>query len=81
MIIFSTPSRGQQVLTPLGSEQTTSLLVVLIVVRRGDKPDGFPGRRGFCGNSVKEPLLCAHCIRETADKMAGSVRGKRNFLI
>ena len=31
MIFFSTPSRGQQVLTPLGSEQTTSLLVVLIV--------------------------------------------------
>ena len=31
MIIFSTPFRGQQVLTPLGSEQTTSLLVVLIV--------------------------------------------------
>ena len=30
MIIFSAPSRGQQVLTPLGSEQTTSLLVVLI---------------------------------------------------
>ena len=30
MIIFSTPFRGQQVLTPLGSEQTTSLLVVLI---------------------------------------------------
>ena len=30
MIIFSTPSRGQQVLTPLGVEQTTSLLVVLI---------------------------------------------------
>ena len=30
MIFFSTPSRGQQVLTPLGSEQTTSLLVVLI---------------------------------------------------
>ena len=31
MIIFSAPSRGQQVLTPLGVEQTTSLLVVLIV--------------------------------------------------
>ena len=31
MIIFSTPFRGQQVLTPLGSEQTTSLLVVLIM--------------------------------------------------
>lgn len=30
MIFFSTPSRGQQVLTPLGSAQTTSLLVVLI---------------------------------------------------
>ena len=30
MIIFSAPSRGQQVLTPLGVEQTTSLLVVLI---------------------------------------------------
>ena len=30
MIIFSTPSRGQQVLPPLESEQTTSLLVVLI---------------------------------------------------
>ena len=33
MIIFSTPSRGQQVLTPLGSEQTTSLLVVLIILK------------------------------------------------
>ena len=33
MIIFSAPSRGQQVLTPLGVEQTTSLLVVLIVAR------------------------------------------------
>ena len=32
MIFFSTPSRGQQVLTPLGSVQTTSKLVVLIVV-------------------------------------------------
>ena len=32
MIFFSTPSRGQQVLTPLGSEQTTSLLVVMIIV-------------------------------------------------
>ena len=31
MIFFSTLSRGQQVLTPLGSEQTTSLLVVLIL--------------------------------------------------
>ena len=30
MIFFSTPFRGQQVLTPLGSEQTTSLLVVMI---------------------------------------------------
>ena len=30
MINFSTPLRSQQVLTPLGSEQTTSLLVVLI---------------------------------------------------
>ena len=30
MIFFSTPSRGQQVLTPLGSAQTTSLLVVMI---------------------------------------------------
>ena len=30
MIFFSTLSRGQQVLTPLGSEQTTSLLVVMI---------------------------------------------------
>ena len=34
MIFFSTPSRGQQVLTPLGSEQTTSLLVVLIIFMR-----------------------------------------------
>ena len=33
MIIFSAPSRGQQVLTPLGSEQTTSLLVVLICLQ------------------------------------------------
>ena len=32
MIIFSAPSRGQQVLTPLGVEQTTSLLVVLIAL-------------------------------------------------
>ena len=30
MVIFSAPSRGQQVLTLLGSEQTTSLLVVMI---------------------------------------------------
>ena len=30
MIKFSIPSRGQQVLTPLGFEQTTSFLVVLI---------------------------------------------------
>ena len=34
MIFFSTLSRGQQVLTPLGSEQTTSLLVVLILNSR-----------------------------------------------
>lgn len=33
MIIFSAPSRGQQVLTPLGVEQTTSLLVVLIMAK------------------------------------------------
>ena len=33
MIIFSTPSRGQQVLSPLGPAQTTSLLVVLIAPR------------------------------------------------
>lgn len=38
MINFSTPLRGQQVLTPLGSEQTTSLLVVLIVYRKFTKP-------------------------------------------
>ena len=31
MIIFSTPSRGQQVMTLLGAEQTTSSLVVLIL--------------------------------------------------
>ena len=35
MINFSTPLRGQQVLTPLGSEQTTSLLVVLIFASVG----------------------------------------------
>ena len=29
-IFFSTPFRGQQVLTPLRSEHTTSLLVVMI---------------------------------------------------
>ena len=40
MIIFSAPSRGQQVLTPLGSEQTTSLLVVLIF------SPGAPSRMG-----------------------------------
>lgn len=34
MIFFSTPSRGQQVLTPLGSAQTTSLLVVLICFKK-----------------------------------------------
>ena len=33
MIFFSTPSRGQQVLTPLGSAQTTSLLVVMISIK------------------------------------------------
>ena len=32
---LSTPSRGQQVLTPLGSVQTTSLLVVLIRFHAG----------------------------------------------
>ena len=30
MIFFGTLSRDQQVLTPLGSEQTTSFLVVVI---------------------------------------------------
>ncbi len=30
MIEFNAPFRGQQVLTPLGSEQTTSSLVVMI---------------------------------------------------
>ena len=39
MIIFSAPSRGQQVLTPLGVEQTTSLLVVLI-----EENGGFWGK-------------------------------------
>ncbi|MBQ4547085.1 MAG: hypothetical protein IJA17_08005, partial [Oscillospiraceae bacterium] len=34
MVIFSAPSRGQQVLTLLGSEQTTSLLVVMIISRK-----------------------------------------------
>ena len=44
MIIFSAPSRGQQVLPPLGSEQTTSLLVVLIVgePRLSNLGDGSP---------------------------------------
>ena len=41
MIIFSTPFRGQQVLTPLGSEQTTSLLVVLIAAFRLNKTPNY----------------------------------------
>ena len=44
MIIFSTPFRGQQVLTPLGSEQTTSLLVVLIVLAETGSPLTRPGK-------------------------------------
>ena len=40
MIIFSTPFRGQQALTPLGSEQTTSLLVVLILPNK-EKASGY----------------------------------------
>ena len=43
MIFFSTPSRGRQVLTPLGVEQTTSLLVVLIVAFSMRKPPVLPG--------------------------------------
>ena len=40
MVIFSAPSRGQQVLTLLGSEQTTSLLVVMIKFKLQQKNMG-----------------------------------------
>ena len=37
MVIFSAPSMGQQVLTLLGSEQTTSLLMVMIYAASAEK--------------------------------------------
>ena len=37
MVMFNTPFRGQQELSLLGAEQTTSLLVVMIVIRHSSQ--------------------------------------------
>ena len=78
MIIFSAPSRGQQVLTPLGVEQTTSLLVVLICPALGGGstyPTGGRGSYGASGRSAPLPRLPGggpHFSREMGRKRAGA---------
>ena len=60
MIIFSAPSRAQQVLTPLGSEQTTSLLVVLVDT---DYPYPMVYPRFCYQKSISEQLsISTNCV-------------------
>ena len=42
IVVFKTPFRGQHVLTLIGAEQTTSLLVVMIM-----HPTGVNGRLSY----------------------------------
>ena len=73
MIIFSAPSRGQQVLTPLGSEQTTSLLVVLISLLGPHLGWGAPGG---ASKGAESPLAQAEFTSaEQVQSPPGSPKG------
>ena len=55
MANFEAPLRGQQVLTLLGSEQTTSSLVVMILLKSEEPPDLKYIRSAVCFRLMQAP--------------------------